>query len=427
MEERRHRAGTVLVKDISPGSRLRASRRPDGRQRHAVLHGQRRRRTAASCGRATAPRRHRPASRTSTPARRSAAATPTPLTRRQRRRSSFIGQRRPESPARAVEERRHRGRHRRWSKDIDPDDESAPDDPPCVVIGARAGPLFVGRRRRRHGPSCGRATAPAGGTDPGVAGHDRSAVAPTFDPPRSDGRQRHAVLRGRRRTRRARSCGRATAPPPAPCWSRTSTRAAPARAPADLTNVNGTLFFTANDGDARRRSCGRATAPRPAPSWSRTSTPAAAARIPQYLTNVNGTLFFTRQRRRRTATSCGRATAPPPAPSWSRTSTRAAPARVPAHLTNVNGTLFFTANDGAQRHGAVEERRHRRRHRPGQGHQPGQRQLVRQHPDERQRHAVLHGQRRRRTAASCGRATAPRPAPCWSRTSTRAVGSSHPI
>ena len=40
------------------------------------------------------------------------------------------------------------------------------------------------------------------------------------------------------------SCGRATAPPPAPSWSRTSAPAAVDSDPGDLTNVNGTLFFT---------------------------------------------------------------------------------------------------------------------------------------------------------------------------------------
>ena len=48
--------------------------------------------------------------------------------------------------------------------------------------------------------------------------------------------------------------------------------------PTDLTNVNGTLFFQANDG-THGMSCGRATAPPPAPSSSRTSTRARPARI----------------------------------------------------------------------------------------------------------------------------------------------------
>ena len=42
------------------------------------------------------------------------------------------------------------------------------------------------------------------------------------------------------------------------------------RSPVDLTNVNGTLYFTANDG-AHGESSGRRTAPPPARCWSRTS------------------------------------------------------------------------------------------------------------------------------------------------------------
>ena len=85
---------------------------------------------------------------------------------------------------------------------------------------------------------------------------------------------------------------------------------------------------------------------------------------------------------------------------------------------------------GQRRHArqrAVEERRHRRRHRPGQGHQPRQRRL--RTPSELtnvERHAVLRGRRRRPAAWSCGRATAPPPAPSWSRTSTPAPAGSIP-
>ena len=46
--------------------------------------------------------------------------------------------------------------------------------------------------------------------------------------------------------------------------------------PFRLTAVGGTLFFRANDGE-HGTSCGRATAPPTGPSWSRTSTPAAPA------------------------------------------------------------------------------------------------------------------------------------------------------
>ena len=42
-------------------------------------------------------------------------------------------------------------------------------------------------------------------------------------------------------------------------------------------------------------------------------------------------------------------------------------------------------------------------------------------PHERERHAVLRGRRRHALAGACGRATAPPPAPCSSRTSARPV------
>ena len=43
----------------------------------------------------------------------------------------------------------------------------------------------------------------------------------------------------------------------------------------------------------------------------------------------------------------------------------------PNYLTAVGGTLFFRADDGINARRAVEERRHRSRHRPGQGHPAG--------------------------------------------------------
>ena len=52
-----------------------------------------------------------------------------------------------------------------------------------------------------------------------------------------------------------------------------------------------TLFFTANDGTTAR-SCGRATGRRPAPSWSRTSTPGSGGSSITNLTDVGGTLYF---------------------------------------------------------------------------------------------------------------------------------------
>ena len=93
-----------------------------------------------------------------------------------------------------------------------------------------------------------------------------------------------------------------------------------------LTNVNGTLFFAANDGTHGYE------------LWKSDGTAAGTVLVKDI--NPGG------------STGSG-----------------------PQSLTNVNGTLFFTANDGDDRSGAVEERRHRGRHRAGQGHQPRQRQL----------------------------------------------------
>ncbi len=206
--------------------------------------------------------------------------------------------------------------------------------------------------------------------------------------------------------------------------------------PSNFTNVNGTLFFTANDGtngtelwksdgtDGRHRPGqghrrGSRVAPAPPTSPTSTARCSSAASDPSSGTELwksDGTAagtvlvkdiyagddrFQPRQphqrqrhavlrgrRRHATATSCGRATAPRPAPSWSRTSTRAADGSSPANLTNVNGTLFF-APTTAPTARAVEERRHRRRHRPGQGHRRRERRLQSQLSHQRQRHAVL--------------------------------------
>jgi hypothetical protein len=47
------------------------------------------------------------------------------------------------------------------------------------------------------------------------------------------------------------------------------------------------------------------------------------------------------------------------------------------------------------RNGAVAQRRHGGRHRPGGGHQPGRQQLLPRGPDQRRRHGLLLGHRRR--------------------------------
>ena len=165
-------------------------------------------------------------------------------------------------------------------------------------------------------------------------------------------------------------------------------------------------------------SCGRPTAPPPAPPWSRTSTAGPCGSYPQNLANVNGTLFFQAydasggyELLKSDGTAAGTGMVKDIYPGGTGS--------YPANLTAVGQHLLLRGQRRDPRHRAVEERRHRRRHRPGQGHQPRHGQLLAVGPDERRRDALLHGQRRRPTASSCGRATARPPAPSWSRTSAR--------
>ena len=238
-----------------------------------------------------------------------------------------------------------------------------PDECERMLYFVAFGPRRCGAvEERRHG----RRDPMVKDIDPG-----KQVYARRFPDQRPHERERHAVLLGQRRPPTATSCGRATAPPTAPSWSRTSTPAAAARIRRNLTNVNGTLFFAANDG-VQATSCGRATALPPAPSWSSDINPGGSIPSPTKPDERQRHALLLGQRRHTRRRSCGRAMARPPALSWSRTSTPAARLLDPSDLTNV------------------------------------------------ERHAILRGQRRHHTAASCGRATAPPPAPSWSRTSTRA-------
>ena len=236
-------AGTVLVKDINPGRATAARRTP------AVLADERRTarcssppttaRPAASCGRATAP---------------------------------------PPAPS--------------LVKDIHP--------------GAVAPAYQVPDERERHAvlhrPTTARPAQELWKTDGTAAG---TVLVKDINPAASDsaiaaepdGRQRHAVLHRQRRRDRQRAVEDRRHRRRHRARQGHQPRHRSARSPAHLTNVDGTLFFARQRRHAPAASCGRATAPPPAPSWSRTSTPAPAARYPTSLTNVNGTLFFTRRRR----------------------------------------------------------------------------------------------------------------------------------
>ena len=116
--------------------------------------------------------------------------------------------------------------------------------------------------------------------------------------------------------------------------------------PANLTNVNGTLFFAANDGLTGTE------------LWKSDGTTTGTVLVrniaglistssrPSNLTDVNGTLFFTAEDNANGVEL------------WSSNGTTAGTVMVrninpavvtgsnPANLLNVNGTLFFTANDG---------------------------------------------------------------------------------
>jgi ELWxxDGT repeat protein len=112
------------------------------------------------------------------------------------------------------------------------------------------------------------------------------------------------------------------------------------------TNVNGTLFFAANDGShgvelwqSNGTSSGTALV--------KDILPGSAGSDPSYLTNVNGTLFFQasdgsngEELWKSDGTSSGTVLVSDINPGSAGSD--------PSALTNVNGTLFFEANDGSQ-------------------------------------------------------------------------------
>ncbi len=114
--------------------------------------------------------------------------------------------------------------------------------------------------------------------------------------------------------------------------------------PANLTNVNGNLFFTANDGtDGQELWKSNGTAA--GTVMVRDINPGSAGSYPGNLTNVNGTLFFSAtdgvngvELWKSDGTAGGTVLVKDINPGSAGSN--------PATLTNVNGTLYFAATDG---------------------------------------------------------------------------------
>ncbi len=113
---------------------------------------------------------------------------------------------------------------------------------------------------------------------------------------------------------------------------------------ADLTNVDGTLFFVANDG-THGNELWMSNGVAAGTCMVKDIDPGPTSSNPSNLTNISGTLFFTADNGqngvelwRSNGTVIG--TVPVVSTNVGTTS------RLPAYFTNVNGRLFFAANDG---------------------------------------------------------------------------------
>ena len=151
---------------------------------------------------------------------------------------------------------------------------------------------------------------------------------------------------------------------------------------------------------------------------------ASTVRIPDNLTNVNGTLFFTAYD---DSTS---------EELWKSDGTAAGTVLVKDIRTGPSGSIHYRPSlvecerdvilqrqRRRERLRAVEERRDVGRYGAGQGHSPGLGQFETRKRDGCERDTILHRQRRRERARSCGRATGRRPVRCWSGTFAPAAAS----
>jgi ELWxxDGT repeat protein len=115
--------------------------------------------------------------------------------------------------------------------------------------------------------------------------------------------------------------------------------------PSQLTNINGILYFTANDGASGRelwRIDGTGNAVLIRDINTRTS---GASSNPSQLTNINGVLYFTADDGL-SGTELWRIDGIGNVVRVRDINTNAGNGSNPSNLTNVNGTLYFTANDG---------------------------------------------------------------------------------
>ena len=257
-------------------------------------------------------------------------------------------------------------------KDINPSPGGEPQE--LTAIGST---LYFNVLDDTHGRELWKTDGTAGGTslvkdiDPGVRSSGPQDLTRFKEPCSSPPRIKTM----------ARSCGRATAPRRAPSWSRTSSRQRPAPTPPLHERRTARLFFAANDGTQGTelwKSDGTAAGT----VLVKDINPGSAGFTPRYLTNVNGTLFFSAndgthgvELWKSDGTAAGTVLVKDIRPG--------SDGSYPGNLTNVNGTLFFSGQRRHARLRAVEERRHRRRHRPGQGHQPRQHGSYPAGPDDR--------------------------------------------
>ena len=221
--------------------------------------------------------------------------------------------------------------------------------------------------------------------------------------------------------------------------------------PQGLTNINGTVFFSADDGINGRelwKSDGTAAGTvmvkdlYAGTRWDSTSySYTINSSAPQNLTDVNGTLFFTaddgsngRELWASDGTAAGTMLIKDmnAGSTWDDESSSYAPnSSGPAELDRRRRQAVLHGRRRLQRPRAVDERRHGRRDRAGQ--RPVRRYDlgldIFQHngkfvkpaePNGCQRHAILCGQRRSRWRRNSGNRTARPLAQSWSRTLRRA-------